>query len=399
MAIYDLGSLQYKSDDVITVGESGSKKKSMPKGLLMGVIGLLVMVAVIVAAIAMGGSDELINGLVAFTVLAVFGAFFGTIFYMIKKGGQLDQNAAEANKGLDEWKKFAERNGLVFHEPGDDPNMGASVGFINIAEDVALVDPCTETTIERDGSTTTTYVMGGSTEMRFKLPRKVPHVIIRPAGSSMGFNSGTYEFRAIGGGITPGMREALMDVKTIELEGDFGRVFEVKIPKEYHIDVLQLLTPDVMEAMLEYGEDYHFMLYEDTFTVMMATLGSPESLQERVGGIQTIAGHMLQQVRSYSDARMGDYELNAVTEGGKELRQSRKIKAYQTTFFVVYGGMFALAFFGGNVMAGGIPLRLWGFFGVAGMLGGVLLIGLVGEVVKRARRLKYKADKKRREKH
>jgi hypothetical protein len=48
--------------------------------------------------------------------------------------------------------------------------------------------------------------------------------------------------------------------KTIPLEGDFNKYFNVHTPDNYHRDALQFLTPDIMQAMIDYGRDYDFEL-------------------------------------------------------------------------------------------------------------------------------------------
>jgi len=387
---YNLRSLYYDRK------KEERPKKSMGPEIATLITGFVFLLCL--AGLVLLGLYEAPAGVILFVTMLTFLLFFGglaSVFWMMKQSAD---HPEKENRDLEEWKAFAARNSLVFHEADDESDVKARVGYIDIAENVRMVDPCTETTVERDGDTTRISTVGGSTEVRFRLPRKVPHIIIRPTGYGSGFNTGKYEFREIAGGVSPGMREALMDVKTIKLEGDFGRIFDVKIPEGYHIDVLQLLTPDVMSAMLLRGDEYHYMLYEDTFTVMTDSIGSPKNLEEHLMNMQVIANHILHQARSYSDARVGDREANMVQVKGKELKQSKKIKVFQVTFISIYIGMFLLAIGGGNLVIGGIPLMFVGMYGVVGMLGGLLLLGLAGEVIKKGKRSKYKSDIKRREK-
>jgi hypothetical protein len=47
----------------------------------------------------------------------------------------------------------------------------------------------------------------------------------------------------------------------LELEGDFNQYFEVVIPSGRQLEALEILTPDIMQIMLEHGKSCDFELY------------------------------------------------------------------------------------------------------------------------------------------
>jgi hypothetical protein len=76
------------------------------------------------------------------------------------------------------------------------------------------------------------------TYARYTLPRGLPHMLLDSARNPID----VAPFKVI--------------AYDLKLEGGFNKVFKVLVPQGYHIDGLQILTPDVMDAMLLQGAGY-----------------------------------------------------------------------------------------------------------------------------------------------
>lgn len=53
----------------------------------------------------------------------------------------------------------------------------------------------------------------------------------------------------------------------INLEGDFNKYFLLYVPKEYEIEVLQMLTPEIMVSIIEYSKKFDIEFFDDGFSI------------------------------------------------------------------------------------------------------------------------------------
>jgi hypothetical protein len=70
----------------------------------------------------------------------------------------------------------------------------------------------------------------------------------------------------------------------IQLEGDFGRYFNVFVPQKYEAVALSILSPDVMETLRRYASSYDVEVYADHVRVISSrqVLNSPERQAELI---------------------------------------------------------------------------------------------------------------------
>lgn len=68
------------------------------------------------------------------------------------------------------------------------------------------------------------------------LPRTMPHMLLLSKKSRAD------------------VQRDLLDAETLKLEGDFEDYFSLQIEKGQEIDALEIITPDVMQALVQYGQ-------------------------------------------------------------------------------------------------------------------------------------------------
>jgi len=120
---------------------------------------------------------------------------------------------------------------------------------------------------------------------RWKLPRAVPQLYLRAKGNWVYDDIGEYK------------------VQKLQLEGDFDNYFTVYAPPNYQDDALDLLTPDVMQALQTYGAAYDFELLGNYLYVYAAagTMDQADRLQKFLVGLSQIAAEFDVQVETYMD--------------------------------------------------------------------------------------------------
>lgn len=142
---------------------------------------------------------------------------------------------------------------------------------------------------------------------RVKLSRAVPHIYLNGKHNSIYLNVNDYHARRL------------------ELEGDFNDFFTVYTPPDYQVDVLQLLTPDVMLALRELGSEYDFETMRNQLYVYAktGTMKDPSALEKWLKAVVGVVTQIDKQVSTYSDTRVGNVASGLVSSSGARFRQKR----------------------------------------------------------------------------
>lgn len=144
-------------------------------------------------------------------------------------------------------------------------------------------------TIVRNSSGKRTYTTYSFCYAQVKLPRKVPHVILNGRQNSFGVSE--YE----------------LVVEKVALEGDFSRFFSVLVPPGYRRDALQLLTPDVMEALKNFAQGYDLELVRDKLFIIAkgakGEITSAEIMRYLYRAAEKLRAEFSRQAKNYSDDR------------------------------------------------------------------------------------------------
>jgi hypothetical protein len=166
------------------------------------------------------------------------------------------------------------------------------------------------------GKNSHTYVLNFA---QIPLPRRVPHLILNSKHNNFGAPTLGY------------------DVEKVKVEGDFNKFFKIITPPEYERDALQILTPDVLQVLKEFGAWFDFEMLDDKLFVfaMPGTLDDGKAMQGLLTAIAKIVPEITHQVQTYSDAKAtrmavgttGDVTSasaqNVVAAGGVRLKRSK----------------------------------------------------------------------------
>jgi hypothetical protein len=160
---------------------------------------------------------------------------------------------------------------------------------------------------------------------KYSLPRKVPHILIVNKRSR--FNPLPYK---------------LKNDEKMKL-GGFNNWFDVVVPKNYQRDALQILTPNVMEAIMNHSKKNDIELVGDSLYFYMDKL-NPEDLTSTIQDTNTVYEKLLRQVERYSDFRVGHENKEDIHVDGLRLQRkfSPLVITIISTGFIILGFILGL---------------------------------------------------------
>lgn len=162
-------------------------------------------------------------------------SFIGVIVWMAIKSGKrlltLKQFCVDNKLNFNESVNLQDHSGSIFTKGYANAGSNEISGSFNGAN-FSLFDYRYTT---GSGKNQRTYTLGVT---QINLSRKFPHILLdnKKDSSVSGF-----EFD---------------NSQKLELEGDFNKIFNVYGPKEYEIEVLQILNPHVMRALIDMPEAF-----------------------------------------------------------------------------------------------------------------------------------------------
>ena len=194
-------------------------------------------------------------------------------------------------------KEFAKENDLVFTEKIYQVNESGVIfrggGHSGKMTDVVDFDEnCRFGKYEYSTGSGEDEHIHEETFLRIKLSGKMPHIIIDSRK-----NSDTLR------GISS------LDADRLRLEGNFPDTFRVYTVKNRQIDVLSILTPDVMRDLLDFGNGYDFELVDNELYVYPGKV-KIENLQKFLMRIQRIAKQLEYQVGGHRVVTVGAQKEN-----------------------------------------------------------------------------------------
>ncbi len=151
--------------------------------------------------------------------------------------------------------------------------------------------------------------------MTMTLPRDLPHIMVDS------LRNGT-------------MRSLLPGAERMSLEGDFDKHFAVYAPKGYERDALELLTPDVMACLIDYGRSWDIEMVEDRLIVASSKVRSWNDRDEITALLrfsELFGEEIGHQAATYSDPRAA-HPRSQVAVGGQRLK--RRSAAWTTAIFI-----------------------------------------------------------------
>jgi hypothetical protein len=115
---------------------------------------------------------------------------------------------------------------------------------------------------------------------RVRMTAAMPHILLRAKGN-----------------IWSSIRPEFEDHEALSLEGDFNDYFSLQIEKGQEINVLEILTPDVMQTLINYSQKEDIeILGRYLFFIMSGDSRTPESTKKLVESTATLSGRIAEQV-------------------------------------------------------------------------------------------------------
>ena len=161
--------------------------------------------------------------------------------------------------------------------------------------------------------------------MKVDLTRPVPHLFLN--GKKNAINPNTFGYK----------------IEVLKLEGDFHKYFDVLVPSGYHIDALQILTPDVMSTLIDFGQEYDFELIDNQLYIYQGKLlskelfSSAEILRGFLTAVNRIEAQFSKQAKTYSDTRAGNVASGLVAaEGARFQRRQITVISSVIVFVIIF---------------------------------------------------------------
>lgn len=211
--------------------------------------------------------------------------------------------------------KFALRNNLTLMIGTSDPS------YIGMIFDEGHSRQIEEAIRFGDGTEigNYTYVTGSGKSQRthdwayvkVKLVRRLPHMVLDARRNNF------WKFS--------NLSDSFDRSQTLELEGDFSKYFTLYAPRQYERDALYVFTPDVMAAMIDYGQEYDMEIVDDELYIygnQPFSLDKPEFYDRILKIINTIGSELISQTDYYADERIGNRTANIIAPEGQRLKTS-----------------------------------------------------------------------------
>ncbi len=149
------------------------------------------------------------------------------------------------------------------------------------------------------------------TYMLIKLDKVLPHIFIDSKSNNSFWN-----------------REHASDYsksQQLQFEGDFNKYFKALVPDDYGRDANYIFTPDVLQALIQYGKEYDFELMGDTLVMFkrgQVNLADPKNLEVMFSKVTMFAAKFRKQTKLYTDDRVAAEATGTIAPEGQKLRSA-----------------------------------------------------------------------------
>ncbi len=149
------------------------------------------------------------------------------------------------------------------------------------------------------------------TYMLIKLDKVLPHIFIDSKSNNSFWNrehASTYS-----------------KSQQLQFEGDFNKYFKALVPDDYGRDANYIFTPDVLQALIQYGKEYDFELMGDTLVMFkrgQVNLADPKNLEVMLSKVTMFATKFRKQTKLYTDDRVAAEATGTIAPEGQKLRST-----------------------------------------------------------------------------
>lgn len=261
-------------------------------------IGIVVIVQVLISRL-----HENVGGLLIFiSVFILMGGYFYRQYRLEISNIAMLQRFASANNAKLLLGASAESySGALFH----DGHTREIVMALEVSDDEPM-EIGNYRYVTGHGRSARTHTF---TYIRIKLDVAVPHIFI----DSTSNNHWWYREHA----------SQFASNQELKFEGDFSDHFRVLVPDEYGRDATYILTPDVLQALLQFGKEFDFELVDNELCMFkrgQVNLADEMQLKTLFAKAGMFAKAFRKQTKRYTDERMAEQSVKAVAPGGQRLR-------------------------------------------------------------------------------
>jgi hypothetical protein len=168
-----------------------------------------------------------------------------------------------------------------------------------------------------------------------KLSRKLPHIIVNSKKDHSLYLTDTMN---------------LYQAEHLELEGDFSSYFDLYVPPGYHLDALQIITPDLMADLVDARDSFDYEVIDDRLYIytLRAVADNPEAtIRKLLDTSEILIRKFDSQAKRYSDPRAGEMKHKMVAFQGWRLKKNTLAKtlgnASNNRFIALIGALVLFA--------------------------------------------------------
>jgi hypothetical protein len=201
------------------------------------------------------------------------------------------------------WKTFAERNGGSYEGQGRVSKENALMFKQGTAQSITNM-----VTFREDNEVMKIFQFSFSkknkilqqnlreyyyTVFLFTLERNPPHMYLNYKANTYGMNIGT----------------------SIPLPTEFEKSFTISIPQGYHIEVLQIFTPEILAAILDFGihldievcnNKIYFYIEKGQYSGKISSVKHIEELEKKYNAVVALMGMLKPRLDAFRFEKIGD---------------------------------------------------------------------------------------------
>ncbi len=179
-----------------------------------------------------------------------------------------------------------------------------------------------------DGTTVSNYG-----QVTIPLKKAMPHIVLDAKGNN-GFFGAT------------SLPEGFDKSQVISLEGDFDKYFTLYGPEGYQTDVRYILTPDVMQVLIDHARGRDVVIRGSTLELSLGVINfaSAQSVRDALAVVTVLRREIAKQADAYRDdkAPAADGGQQVVAEAGRVLMSDVKRQRSKTIIYVAIAVIVAI---------------------------------------------------------
>ncbi len=224
------------------------------------------------------------------------------------KNNRSNQITSKLNQGSYKVGGWSSTNSPMFDALESGAEGGRVVFRLNGQEWAFMDYEFDKVTRHKNGSFVSSHVY--YSVMQITLPRKLPHIV---------FDSKHTRGKQ--------MRFKFDSDQKISLEGNFDTYFDTYFPAHYEIDLLSIITPEVMEVLVQ-ANQFDIEIYEGSLR-LYSTMKSPEQVTRMMDVAFSIRSKLMNNIVTYSDSRLAVDARKTVHTYGLTIQNNFRLEAFR----------------------------------------------------------------------